>query len=63
MIDLSKLEKMETEEDVILEIKKAEATKYLSDTDWYVSRYFETKKKIPSEVSKMRAAARETLSI
>lgn len=36
--------------------------KYLSETDWYVSRYSETGKAIPEDVTTQRASAREEIS-
>lgn len=38
--------------------EKAEALKYLSDTDWYIIRKNETGVEIPAEVTTNRAAAR-----
>lgn len=36
----------------------AASLKYLAETDWYVARYAETGKAIPSDVTASRAAAR-----
>lgn len=41
--------------------KLAEATKYLSDTDWYVVRYTETGKEIPEDVRIKRQECRDFL--
>lgn len=35
---------------------------FLQSTDWYVTRFAETGKPIPEEISKKRAECRETLS-
>lgn len=40
---------------------KAEASRYLADTDWYVVRLTETGVAIPEEVSIKRAEARASL--
>lgn len=40
----------------------AELERYLSSTDWYVSRYTETGKAIPDEVTLHRKYARERIS-
>jgi hypothetical protein len=62
MIDFTKLEKVKTSGDIELENKQLEAQAYLTSTDWYVVRFFETQEAIPSEVSGKRAEARATLS-
>ena len=48
------------EELIAIEIanKKQEALKYLTSTDWYVTRKAETGVEIPEEVSRLRAEAR-----
>lgn len=35
--------------------------KFLNDTDWYVARYAETGKEIPSEIKTQRQSAREKI--
>ena len=37
---------------------KAEAKAYLASTDWYITRFAETKVEVPAEVLKKRAEAR-----
>lgn len=46
----------------LYEEKISTLEKYLSDTDWYVSRYSETLKAIPEDVTAQRASAREEIS-
>ena len=46
----------------LYEEKISTLEKYLSDTDWYVSRYSETLKAIPEDVTTQRASAREEIS-
>lgn len=40
---------------------KADAQQYLDDTDWYVTRYAETGKPIPEDVTAKRAECRAML--
>lgn len=66
MIDWSQLETREGR--AVLEAERAaedarqEARAYLAETDWMVVRQAETKKAIPADVKKRRAAAREVLN-
>lgn len=63
MVDLSKLEKIVTQEDIEKEIYRSEAVLYLKSTDWYVIRKFETGKEIPDDIVTKRNEARDVLSI
>lgn len=45
-----------------LEAEIAEMEKYLTDTDWYVSRKAETDKAIPEDVVETRSSYREKIS-
>ena len=45
-----------------LETEIAKMEKYLTDTDWYVSRKAETDKAIPEEVEETRSNYREKIS-
>lgn len=63
MVDLSKLEKVVTQEDLDKEKAKHDAALYMTSTDWYVLRKFETGKEIPEDVVTKRSDAREVLSI
>lgn len=45
----------------ITDPEQLEALAYLSSTDWYVTRFAETGKEIPTEISEKRAAARELI--
>lgn len=63
LIDLSQLEKVETNDDIEKENKRNEAILYLTNTDWYVIRKFETGKEIPDDVVTKRNEARDVLSI
>jgi hypothetical protein len=44
-----------------LQKQKAEAKKFLSDTDWYVIRFIDSGIEIPEEIKKQRQQAREIL--
>lgn len=44
------------------EATKAEASRVLSESDWYITRLAETGKAVPKSVTKEREKARETLS-
>lgn len=59
MIDLSKIEKVRTPEDLQKEDESSKATMYLRATDWYVIRSLETGEAIPDQVKEQRAAARQ----
>lgn len=59
MIDLSKIEKVKTLEDLQKEDESSEAVMYLRSTDWYVIRSLETGEAIPDKVKEQRAAARQ----
>jgi len=51
-------------ERTLQELKQEEQSllKYLSETDWYVNRFTESKTKIPEEVKNERSAARDRIS-
>lgn len=59
MIDLSKIERVKTPEDLQKENESSEAVMYLRSTDWYVIRSLETGEAIPDKVKEQRAAARQ----
>lgn len=59
MIDLSKIEKVKTLEDLQKEDESSEAIMYLRSTDWYIIRSLETGEEIPDQVKEQRAAARQ----
>ena len=61
LIDLTKIEKIKTEEDIKSEEDRVFAIDYLKSTDWYVIRKFETGSEIPIEVSNSRNKSREVL--
>lgn len=61
MIDLSQLEKVKTAKEVDADQARQTAISYLSSTDWYVVRQFETGEKVPDEISELRAEARTKL--
>lgn len=59
--------KIKTAEDLRAEIdaaqraeRRAEALRYLAETDWLVTRQMETGKAIPADVAAKRAEARKT---
>jgi hypothetical protein len=60
-IDFSKLEKVKTAEDLILEEEYGKSVAYLRNTDWYVVRKLEIGVEIPVEVVEGRAAARKQI--
>lgn len=62
MIDLSKLEKIKTPNEINDKADLESAIKYLRDTDWYVIRKLEVKQAIPDDVSKKRTEARDVIS-
>ena len=49
----------EKQAEIALREVNAEARKYLSDTDWYITRFYETGVAVPEEVLSARQAARE----
>lgn len=63
MIDFSKMktaeQKQAEKEQAELDRVNAEARKYLSDTDWYITRFYETGVAVPEDVLSARQAARE----
>lgn len=63
MIDFSKLKTAEQKkaeaEQAEIDRVNAEARKYLADTDWYVTRLYETGVAVPENVLSARQAARE----
>lgn len=61
MVDLSKLEKVETPETVDLKAKALVAKAYLETTDYYVIRKLETLEEIPTTVTTKRAEARKVI--
>lgn len=61
MVDLSQLQKVQTEQDIKKDTDRAEAKQYLRDTDWYVTRFVEIGEPVPAEITAARAAARVTL--
>jgi len=62
MIDFSKMKTAEQKqaeaEQAEIDRINTEARKYLADTDWYVTRFYETGVAIPEEVSMAREEAR-----
>lgn len=60
-IDFSKLEKVKTPEDLLLEAEYDKSVSYLRSTDWYVVRKLEIDVDIPAEVIEGRAAARKQI--
>lgn len=62
MIDLSKLEKVRTSQDELIENERAAAIAYLKETDWYVLRQVETGAPVPDEIKEKRLEARKALS-
>ncbi len=48
---------------IISEALIKEAYSYLSNTDWYVTRFIETQKEIPQDVTDGRAQAREQIDL
>jgi hypothetical protein len=61
MVDLSKLEKVETPAVLDLKAKAFSAKTYLDTTDYYVIRKLETLEEIPAGVSTKRAEARAVI--
>lgn len=61
MVDLSKLEKVETPETVDLKAKALAAKAYLDATDYYPIRKLETLEEIPATVTTKRAEARKVI--
>lgn len=61
MVDLTQLEKVKTDKEVEADQSRQSAIAYLSSTDWYVVRQFETGEKVPDEISELRAEARKKL--
>lgn len=61
MIDISKLEKTKTQDEIDLENNLNNAISYLKATDWYVIRFMETGKVVPDDIQEKRDAARSLL--
>lgn len=61
MVDLTKLEKIKTQEDLDKEYASTNAIQYLQSTDWYVVRKAETGVPVPDNVIIKRAEARQTI--
>lgn len=61
MIDISKLEKTKTQDEIDLENNLNNAISYLKATDWYVIRFMETGKFVPDDIQEKRDAARSLL--
>lgn len=61
MVDLSKLQKVETKQDLDNKVKIDEAINYLKLTDWYVIRKMEIDEPIPDKVSLKRAESRKLI--
>lgn len=61
MIDMSKLEKTKTPQDLDLENKIDNAISYLKSTDWYAIRFMETGKPIPDDIKTNRDEARSII--
>lgn len=62
MIDLSKLEKVKTEQELEQESQLIKSIDYLKSTDWYVIRFLETGKEVPDDIKELRAQAREIVN-
>lgn len=58
MFDLSKLEKIQTPQDLREQAESREALVYLASTDWYSLRFIEEKTPVPEAILKARALAR-----
>lgn len=58
MFDLSKLEKIQTPQDLREQAGSREALAYLASTDWYSLRCIEEKTPVPEAILKARALAR-----
>lgn len=58
MVDLSQLQKIKTEAEIVAEGERDGAIRYLQSTDWYVIRQVETGAPMPDAVREQRAAAR-----
>lgn len=61
MVDLSKLEKIESPESLDLQDKAFKAKAFLNDTDWYLVRKMETSEEVPEDVTLKRANARNVI--
>lgn len=62
MVDWSKLEKIQTPQDLIDQINLDQARAYLKETDWHVFALLEDETPIPSDIKVARTAARATIN-
>ncbi|MGX5797340.1 hypothetical protein ACWHY4_26875 [Pseudomonas sp. E2-15] len=62
MINLEKLERKKTDEDLSKEAEYRSAVAYLQSTDWQVIAKYERKRAIPDEVQAKRKAALDVVT-